>query len=46
MAFGSNVAPKRRVILQSREPWHCSGCSKSNAYYWRTCPNCGNPRPH
>ena len=43
MAFGSNVAPRRRVYEAPRD-WFCSNCCSKVRAWWRHCPSCNNPR--
>jgi len=42
---GTNAGTKTLTEIPKRE-WACPGCSKSNPYYWRSCPNCGERRPY
>jgi len=41
---GGTGAGRRRVKNLLKEPWKCA-CGALNAFYWKSCPSCREPRP-
>lgn len=44
--FNSNVQPKVKKKMVSKESWSCMKCSSENQHYMTKCGTCNARRPH